>query len=220
MNTSCEASQRGRVLRGAAAARVTGAPLDQELVLSSFERTAIDADIVAKVVADARAAGHAEGMAAGLAEGRARALAAGAAELDALTATLADAARALQRASAELVARQADSLAEVEDVVASAAFRLAEVVVGRELALSETPGRDAVVRAMRVDMPPGAFEIRLHPDDAATVGDVTDLTGDRACSIVADATVERAGCVVRAGTTTLDAQIGPALERAREVLGA
>ena len=220
MNSSCEATRPGRVLRGDAAARVTGAPLDQELGRPAFERAAVDAEVVERVVAEARAAGHAEGLAAGLAEGRQRAHAVAAAEIDALTGRLAAALQAVERAAAEMAVRQAASLDEVEDVVVAAAFRLAESLVGHELAAAEAPGRDAIARAMRVDLPAGSIEVRLHPDDVATIGEVADVTAGRDCTLVPDATVERGGCILRAGTTTVDAQIGPALERAREVLGA
>ena len=219
MNTSCEATRPGRVLRGAAAAKVTGAPLDQELLRPVFERTAVDAEVVDRAVAEARAAGHAEGLAAGLAEGRERAQAVAAAEIDALCARLHDGVRSLERAAGELLARQASSLEDLEDTVTAAAFRLTETLLGRELAVAESPGRDAIARALKVDLPPGSIEVRLHPDDAATVGDVDDLVAGRACTIVPDATIERAGCIVRAGTATIDTQLGVALERVREVLG-
>jgi flagellar assembly protein FliH len=220
MSTSSEVVRPGRIVRGAAAARFSGAPLDQELLRPQFEQSAVDADVITRVVAEARAAGHAEGLAAGLAEGRERAHAVAAAEIDALTGQLQAALHAVERAAAELTVRQAASLDDVEDAVVAAGFRLAESIVGRELACAESPGRDAIARAMRVDLPAGALEIRLHPDDAVTVGDIGAVTGDRSYTISPDATVERGGCIVRAGTTTVDAQLGPALDRAREVLGA
>jgi flagellar assembly protein FliH len=161
-------------------------------------------------------AGFQRGYQEGLAEGRA----AGAAEAAAACARLERAARALAAAAAELAARQALELVGLEDDLAGAALELAAAVVGRELDVAAFPGADALARALSL-APAGVVAVaRLHPDDAASVDPATvdgDVDAGR-LRIVADPGVERGGCVLEAGDCRIDAQLGPALARARAVL--
>jgi flagellar assembly protein FliH len=218
MSSSTETVRRGRVLRGAAAARAAEAPLATEVLRPTFQPSPIDAAILAQAMEDARAAGHAEGLAAGLAEGRAAAREMIAAQAVALVAQLTDAVESLRRAAAQVAAPQAVALDAFGGDVATLAFSIAEAVVGRELAVAESPGRDAVARALRMDVPAGLTEVHLHPDDLATAGELADLAPDRDLTIVPNPAVERGGCIVRVGTCTIDAQIGAALDRVREAL--
>lgn len=218
MSSSTSSVRRGRVLRGAAAARVSEAPLATEILRPTFQPSSIDAAILAQAMEDARAAGHAEGLAAGLAEGRAAAREMIAAQADALVAQLTDAVDALRRAAAQVAEQRAATVDSLGVDVASLAFSIAEAVIGRELETAVSPGREAVARALRMDVPAGLTEVHLHPDDLATAGDLADLAPDRELTIVPNPAVERGGCILRVGTCTIDAQIGPALERVREVL--
>jgi flagellar assembly protein FliH len=149
-------------------------------------------------------AGYEEGLAAGraaaAAEGRAAAL-----RLEQATAAVSAAAAALAR-------RQALELAGLEDAIAAAAFELAAAVVGRELALSVSPGADALARALAL-APSGVTAVaRLHPDDAALV------SAPDSVRVLPDPAVEPGGCVLEAGDCRIDAQLGPALARARAAL--
>ena len=120
---------------------------------------------------------------------------------------------ALTAAAAELQTRATVEMAQIEDDLAAAALTIAEAVIGRELALADAPGQDAIARALAL-APAGDAIVRLHPDDVATAG------GDfgRELTILADPTVEPGGCIVEIGACTIDAQISTALDRVREAL--
>ena len=135
-------------------------------------------------------------------------------------AVLAEHARAELRASAETLlasvrvavdevrARDALTLDAVALDLAQAAVQLAEAVLGREV----TTGAEALARAMAL-VPASASPVaRLHP------ADLEGLEGPEGVTVVADPSVERGGCLVEVEDTTIDAQLGPALARARAVL--
>lgn len=212
MSLSTETLRRTRVLRDTAS---TPAPLLADLaLLSGAARSVLDQ----RVVEESRAAGYELGRAEGLEAGRQDALAqaahAEAAFFEARTAALA----ALARAAADLDAREARTLADVEEAVVAGAFELATALVGRELELAAAPGRDALHRALLLTTGRQAVLARLHPDDVASLGDVTDLAAGRDITVVADPTVERAGCVLEVGQGRIDAQLSVALARVKEVL--
>jgi flagellar biosynthesis/type III secretory pathway protein FliH len=112
--------------------------------------------------------------------------------------------------------------ATASDVHAAAvpmAVEIAEALVGHHLRVGACAARDAVERALE-DIPRGSdVTVHVHPDDAhLTPGSLADLAPGCAVQVVADPTVERGGCVVDIGDRTIDAQIGAALARVREVL--
>jgi flagellar assembly protein FliH len=230
---------RGRVLRGAAAATAPSACLDTTLsersggvevgadlrLLDPAVGRAMDelADVV-------RRAARSEGYAAGWAEGR-RAAAARAvedaeaadrdrrAEAARTAAALRAALTALAAAAEELERRTAPVVTELADAVLETALALAEALLGRELDLSATPAMDAVRRALALAPTDRPVTVRLHPQDAATVAGVLAHTPlPRPVTVVPDAEVERHGAVVACDATLIDAQLGPALARVREVL--
>lgn len=153
--------------------------------------------------------GYRAGVAEGLAAGRAAAAAETAdaiARADALCRSLAEAADDLRR-------RQALELNGLEDTLARAAFDLATAVVGRELQLSSSPGNDALARALAL-VPAGCIATaRLHPDDVASLGAISDPV-----AVIADPAVEPGGCILEVGDSRIDAQLGPALDRVRSAL--
>jgi flagellar assembly protein FliH len=215
MSSSCDLRPRARVVREPADAPARPARLDADLDGAAALVPLLDPAHLAAVTEDARRSGHAAGFDAGLAEGRAAAVAVAAEELDELRRALADATRALGRAAAELAVTQALELRGAEEELVDAALAIAEAVVGRELAVAADPGRDALVRALRLVPPAAAAVAHLHPADLRCLegGGVADV------SLVADPAVEPGGCVVVAGDARVDAQIGPALARVAEVLG-
>jgi flagellar assembly protein FliH len=201
-----------QVLRGAAARQVRRAPFDVNLEDAGAYR-GLDPAATAKAIE----AGRSAGFDAGYRDGYAAGIAAAQDELDAMAkqyaTTVGQLMSALTEAAAELRTRATIEMAQIEDDVAAAALAVAEAVIGRELALADAPGQDAIARALAL-APAGDAIVRLHPDDVATAG------GDfgRELTILADPTVEPGGCIVEIGACTIDAQISNALERVRETL--
>ena len=243
MSTSSDApvrsgGLRSTVLRGVDAAGARPARMDAELRTSPFAAShAVDARLtdphLEQVVAAARrqaveqgtAEGHQAGYAAGLAVAAAEAHVAAeqAAQVAAASEALRDAqlaeAVALLTSAAEAFARrEATSLSDIEEVVTDLALDIARAVLDRELAVSENPGREAVVRALALAPEGCAAVVRLHPDDAAGLGEVDGLGAGRAVTVVADRTIEPGGCVVDGAGRQVDAQIGPALARVAAAL--
>lgn len=163
---------------------------------------------------EGRAVGYADGYQSGNETAAAAALDA-AAERDAL---LRDALAALASAAELCNARQAASIADIERTIVDGVFDLAQTLLGRELSTTRTPGRDALARALSMVREHGNVIARLHPDDIASIGDLAELAPGRTITIVADPGVEPAGCILEAGSMRVDAQLGPALERAKRAL--
>jgi flagellar assembly protein FliH len=135
-----------------------------------------------------------------------------------VTARAALAIQALGQAAAQLLARDAVTLAELDGQVADFAVDVVAELLGRELQAVADPGAAAIARAVALVPSRGDLVARLHPADVALLGDVTDLTPGRPLTIVADAGVEQGGCVVDVGPCRIDAQIGAALDRVKLVL--
>jgi flagellar assembly protein FliH len=197
-SSSTTKTPRTRVLRGLTA---------PSLRLGVMAELSSDVPVAADPEADAAVryqAGYAEGLAAGRAAAGAEARAAGA--------RLERATSAVSAAASDLARRQALELTGLEDTIAAAAFELAAAVVGRELQLSVSPGADALARALALAPSGVAAVARLHPDDAASV------SAPDSVRVLPDPAVERGGCVLEAGDCRIDAQLGPALARARAAL--
>ena len=236
MSSSYDPWSRSKVLRGHAAA-ARPAYLDTELGRAptlTLINTEVEPDELPEqtdgVVDEAYAAGYELGYVEGYNEGKAVGYADGyqAGNEKAATAALAaateresllrDALDALTAAAGECNTRQAASIADMERTIVDAVFDLAQTLLGRELSTTRTPGRDALARALSMVRDHGNVTARLHPDDIATIGDLADLAPGRVITIVADPNVEPAGCVLEAGAMRVDAQLGPALERAKRAL--
>ena len=151
--------------------------------------------------------GYAEGLAAAAAD------AAGIREEEVRRATAALSALSGAVAAAEEAERT--MRAEIQAAAPKLAFALVEALLGRELALAANPGREAVARVLALDEGMQPATVRMNPADIAAFGE-----GDlgRVVSVVADPAVEPGGAVVEIGRATLDAQLGPAVERVREIL--
>jgi flagellar assembly protein FliH len=127
-------------------------------------------------------------------------------------------ASALSALSQALAAAQESDRRMCEEIQAAApklAFSLVEALLGRELALASNPGRDAVIRVLALDEGLTPATVRLNPVDMSAL-DMLDL--GRALNVVADPGVEPGGAVVEVGRASLDGQLGPALERVRQIL--
>jgi flagellar assembly protein FliH len=208
MNSSSERVSRGTVLRGEAATRAVQAAL-VELVSMPSPAPGQHADGSA---ADAAAEqGYRDGYEAGLAEARRIE----AARIDELRV----AAGAMARAADGLTVSQADAMARVEAMIPEIAFELTELLLGRELAVTRDPGRDAIARALALTPDnSGPVTIRLNPRDAELVGDLGDIAGGRPLSIVADAQIGPGDCIAEADSARIDATLAAALDRVRKAL--
>ena len=235
MSTSYDAWTRGRVLRGHAAA-ARPAFLDTELGRAptlTLINTPTEDETVAvaePTLTEAEAAGYEQGYVDGYNEGKAVGYADGyqqgnaQAAADALVAAterenkLRDAMMALAVAARECDTRQKAAIDDIETTFVEAVFELAETLLGREMSRTRTPGRDALRRALTLAELHGPAIARLNPDDLETIGDFSDLAPGRAIELVADPSIEPGGCILESGSTRVDAQLGPALRRAKQAL--
>jgi flagellar assembly protein FliH len=154
-------------------------------------------------------AGHADGLAAGRAEIEA--------ELEVERAALVHARVAAEQLVAALgvavdEARRQRALAldGLATDLAEAALMLAGAVIGRE----PGTGADALARALALVNPSAAGVARLHPEDLVGL----DAGAHAGITLQADPSIERGGCVLDLPDASIDAQLGPALERARTAL--
>jgi flagellar assembly protein FliH len=97
------------------------------------------------------------------------------------------------------------------------ALQIAEAVLGRELATIDDPAADAMRRALTEVPVDVSVTVRLHPADRAGLD--ASVLGDRVATFVSDASLSRGDAVVEMETGLVDARVGPALARVREVLG-
>ncbi len=236
MTSSTE--HRTVVLRGAATARVRPARISSDLRTSPFVgRFGVDPRLVdptlEAVVADAedraRAAGwergRQEGREAGRKEIAEQAVIRDRARAEQVQAQerrreqeLARAVDALRLSTADLEAREAPVFEDIKHSVATMAVQIAEVLVGRHLELGKWLALDAVQRALALAPRQSAAIVRLHPESTLELPDVSGAVPGGSVTIVADPSIEIGGCIVEAGNRTIDAQLGPALQRLREVL--
>ena len=132
-------------------------------------------------------------------------------EIEAVRRCFGDATQAYERALGQ-------ALADLEDALATASLMLAEAIIGRELAVAENPGKDAIVRALALAPQQFPMTARCNPDDVEHLGDPRALFGDRDLTVIADPAVEAGGCILQVGRSEIDAQLSTAVERARTVL--
>lgn len=159
--------------------------------------------------------GRRAGFDQGLFEGRIR----GEAEVrDELRARFGEWIAALDRGLNDLVRRDQELSAELAAVAVDLALEVVESVLGREVALSEDPGRDALVRALELAPEQGALVARLHPEDLERIGGIDDLVAPDRITLLADPTIGAGSCLIEAGAARIDARIDAALLRVREVL--
>jgi flagellar assembly protein FliH len=188
-------------------------------------------DVYAEELARLRLQAQTEGFAAGHAEGMVAAEAAVADAERAATARMAEVQarweRRLASATAALTAaaQRLDEAAlpvadDIRETVVGTVLTLLEDLLGRELALAESPVLDAVRRALTLCPADAPTLVRVHPDDLGEIpeGALADLPDG--VRVVGDPSVERAGAVAETGPRQIDAQLVAALERVQRVLGA
>ena len=212
MSWSSDGSPRVRVLRGvgapvAADLGTVRAPIARDLV--------VDPALVAHASEEGYRAGYDAGFTAGLHDAAAAITAreqSRAVQLAAVVDRLA--------AEAEVIAdRHARVVVEIEEQVLGVAFEIARTLVGRELREVDGRGADALRRCLQLAPPTGPVAARLHPDDAASLGDPAAVVGNRELTVVVDSTLAPGDAIVDVGSARIDGRIEPALDRIREVLG-
>ncbi|MGH9017353.1 MAG: FliH/SctL family protein [Acidimicrobiales bacterium] len=195
------------MLRGEAGRRATTETFGRAVAGRAGQDTAPLIDPFAA----ARAAGFQEGFAAGVADAASGDEAALAARTTRLT-------EALIAAAEETRGQREAAVTRAEAEAVELAFELAEALITRELSLSSSAGIDAVTRAVAL-VPEGEdLVVRLHPGDVVTPEQLQALVPDTSVKVVHDPDIEPGGCVVEAGPCRIDAQIRPAIERARALL--
>ncbi|TKJ21536.1 flagellar assembly protein FliH [Blastococcus sp. CCUG 61487] len=186
-------------------------------------------EVYAEELERLRARAHAEGYAAGHAEGMTAAAdvvaEAERAAVERLTATqekwerrIASATAALGAAASRLDEAAQPTAEEIRETILASVLTLVEDLVGRELALADSPVLDAVRRALTLCPADAPAVVRVHPDDLAEIP--ADALEELPASVrvVADPAIERAGAVAESGSRRIDAQLVAAVQRVQSVL--
>jgi flagellar assembly protein FliH len=186
-------------------------------------------DVYAEELARLRRQAHVEGFAAGHAEGLS---AAGAVVADAERAAadrlaevqarwerrMASATAALGAAATRLDETAAPVADEIRDTIIGTVLTLVEDLLGRELALADSPVLDAVRRALTFCPADEPAVVRVHPDDLAEVPADALAALPETVRVIGDETVDRTGAIAETGSRRIDAQLRSALERVQAVL--
>jgi flagellar assembly protein FliH len=186
-------------------------------------------DVYAEELERLRQHAHAQGFAAGHAEGIAAADAVVAATERAAAERLADVQARWERRVASATAALGAAVArfdeatvpvadDVRETIIGMVLTLVEDILGRELALADSPVLDAVRRALALVPSDAPAVIRVHPDDLAEIPAEALAELPDSVRVVGDAAVERAGAVAETGSRRIDAQLMTALERVQAVL--
>ena len=131
---------------------------------------------------------------------------------------MASATAALAAAVARFDEASVPAADDVRETVLGTVLTLVEDLVGRELALADSPVLDAVRRAMALCPSDAPVVVRVHPDDLGEIPAEYLAELPDSVRVVGDANVERAGAVAETGSRRIDAQLTAALERVQAVL--
>ncbi|WP_432830389.1 FliH/SctL family protein [Dactylosporangium sp. CA-092794] len=209
------------VLRDARAETAPSARFDVDL----REREAPPPELVARWRAEAEATGFSAGWAQGVREARddaaaeaARAAAEAARAVEAQRLRVEAALQAIGRAADALERRAVPAAHDIEDQIVATAFAIAGAVLGRELRTATEPGREALARALALAPSSSPVTVRLNPADRLTIGRTELVMDGRTVSLVDDPALGPGDAVALCDATTVDARLGPALDRVREVL--
>ena len=188
-------------------------------------------DVYAEELDRLRQHAHAEGFAAGHAEGMTAAAAVVAETERAAAERLADVQARWERRVASATAALGTAVTrfdeavlpvadEVRETIIGMVLTLVEDLLGRELALADSPVLDAVRRALALVPSDAPAVLRVHPDDLAEIPADALAELPDSVRVVADPAVERAGAIAETGSRRIDAQLVSALERVQAVLSA
>ena len=202
-------------MRAAEVTRDTVARADLGTIRAPAARDlVVDRSLVDGALSDGFRAGYEAGFETGIAEAAQAAAAreqSRAQQVQSVVAQLGAAAEILRE-------REGTAVEIIEEQVALVAFRIAEVLVGHELAASTAPGLDAIARALPFAPKDGMVTAYLHPDDAETLGDPAAVLAGRARAVVPDAPVAPGDAIVEVAGCRIDARVDAALDRVRELL--
>jgi flagellar assembly protein FliH len=110
----------------------------------------------------------------------------------------------------QLLARPLQELdGDVEKMLLQLTLSVGKQLARRELRIDPAQVI-AIIRESLAELPAAAREIRvhLHPDDAAVVRErLTAPSSERAWTIVEDPTMSRAGCIIKAENSHIDARL-------------
>ena len=216
MSSSTDPRGTRRVLRDVDARTV---PFAWELdAVSGVASRAVDLEAFAAARDAGYEAGHRAGYADGYESGRRVAADEAAAHELSRAAAVASAVEGLEQGVAAVRSESEATVRELEERLADAALRVATAIIGRELTVAVTPGRDVLARALHLVPGNDPMVVRMHPEDLATLDDQPQVPAGRALHLVADPQVGRGGCVIEVGDGRIDARIEAAIERVREVL--
>src|SRR4051794_11925756 len=181
---------------------------------SSFRLGDVYAEELARLREHARAegfaAGHAEGMtaAAEVVAETERAAAERLADVQARwERRMASATAALGAAAARLDEAAVPVADDVRETILGIVLTLVEDLLGRELAMADSPVLDAVRRALTLVPADAPVVIRVHPDDLAEIPAEALAQLPATVRVVEDPAVERAGAVAETGPRRIDAQL-------------
>jgi flagellar assembly protein FliH len=222
---SSSPEDRAPVLRGSVAESATAARFAVDL----RREVPPDSAPIERAKQQARTAGYAEGWAQGR---RAAAIEAEAAaeRAEALeqaheqrrAAALAQAVNAVGCAVTGFEAQLMPTMTELQEAVLAHAFELAEAIVGRSVDDPEGRGADALRRVMNAAPEHGKIVVSLHPDDyrnlVGTAPEADYNYQGRSVHLRPDPALRPGDAVAETGTTTVDASIAAAVQRAREAL--
>lgn len=122
---------------------------------------------------------------------------------------------ALGRAVAAVNGHSVPVIEQADAILVTSALDLAEAVIGRELADGRVAAEEALRRALAELPRDRVATVLLHPADLAVVAEAAVPAG---VVLEADAASRPGDAIVRFEDGWLDARIGAALERAREIL--
>jgi flagellar assembly protein FliH len=188
-------------------------------------------DVYAEELARLREHARAEGFAAGHAQGMTAAADVVAEAERAATERFADvqarwerrvasATAALGAAATRLDEATLPVADDVRETILGMVLTLVEDLLGRELAMADSPVLDAVRRALALVPADSPAVVRIHPDDLSEIPAEELAALPDTIRVVGDPAVERAGAVAETGPRRIDAQLMAALERVQAVLTA
>jgi flagellar assembly protein FliH len=223
---SSSPESRNPVIRGTDADSATAAKFSVDL---RHDTPLSGGAAIERVREQARTAGYAEGWAQGQREAAIvagssaeRAHAAEQAHNQRRAAALAQAVNALGRAVTELETHLMPTFTELQEVLLTHAFELAEAIVGRSLDDPQRRTADALRRAMAAAPESGSLVVSLCPEDFHTlVGPDGPADFDyegRHVSLRPDASLQPGDAIAESGMATVDATVASAVARAREAL--
>lgn len=185
--------------------------------------------LLTKARQDAKSAGYATGWAHGIQAARdiARRLAERTEQEQAAAETvragqISQAVAALDTAAGRLERLSVPSAEQLESVIVTSAFTLAEAIIAARLADDTVRGRDALTRALALAPQGEPVTVHLNPDDHHVITTTAPTAASdlgRTVTLVPDASLAPGDATAECAATNVDARIETALARAREALG-